>query len=170
MKQNKEITEGWIQDQNKFYLIRKKASAASAIGYALSNPTKNTLKTAYGFICDYSSYLVHSGNDDNEKRLASYRKNLGEIGIVIFGSPKEKSTQDIYKKYNVERIIISRGIYREETYRNLMQLVLELQKVFEGLAEYAQDTGFGSAKAQIKLYGKDRALELSGLTEDEIGD
>jgi len=172
-----EITEGWMQDQNKYYLFRKKDNAAWAIGDALASPTPTTIRIAFGRVSDYNSYLVHGAlgrtkeelnRDPNYSRLQVIRSRLQDICNILYASPNDPQTQEIYKKYGVRRSITQSGIYKKESFSNIALLAIRMQEIFYDLNEYAQQAGFGSAKAISKIKGKDKLLEECGLDEDDI--
>lgn len=167
-EESEEVTEGWMKDFNKVILLRKKDKASSSIGLAMSSPVIENIKIAYGLLSDFSNSLVHTGNENNKTFLELERQKLRDIGMILYSSPTETSLGNLYKKYKVRKVIYKQGIYNEEQFVNLPNLVFVLEKIFQDLNEFAQKTGFGSPSPFSKQIGLKRLIEEAGLTEDEL--
>jgi hypothetical protein len=166
-----EITEGFIQDHNKNVIIELKKQALISLGIAEAMPNVDFVRLAYGTLNSFCGSLTHQDFKSSKEFLEAKRAELLEMGYILNGHDDSLYLSKLRHKYHVNVVQTRVGVRSMHgmEFKNLSYLVSRMRTICTELVEYAQKTGFGSAKAANRIYGGDRIMDAAGLDPRDIG-
>lgn len=161
------ISEDWRKDYEKIILSRKYSRASTSIGVCSSMPTIENVKTAYGYIMDFVTFIPIPSQEKLISQRKTFIDDLDKIGLVLFGKDcKEK--RDLMKKYGVTVNSTRRGVRIVPSLQNLPNLIKALRDILLSAGEFATSAGLRIGLATPRKFGKERILEEEGFKDLEI--
>lgn len=157
------IGEAWRKEFDKLLLSRKLDSASSAIGIASQSPTEQNVRTAYGMICDYITFMP-VGDSKNAAR-AKILAHLDTIGYILYGDKTDKTTLEYLRKFQMGVQYVRQGPRIVAVLTQLPKLVNELRKVLMEANDFAVQSGLRIVLTEKKPKGMKKLDEEEGYEE-----
>ena len=157
------VGEAWRKEFDKLLLSRKLDSASSAVGMAAQNPSEQNVRTAYGMISDYITFMP-VGDEKNAMRL-NILKKLDKIGYVLYGDRGDKTTLNYMKEFEMGLQYVRQGPHIVAVLTQLPRLVNELRSTLMNANDFAVKSGLRIVLTEKKTKGMSKLDEEEGYTE-----
>lgn len=157
------VGEAWRKEFDKLLLSRKLDSSSSAIGIAAQSPTEQNVRTAYGMISDYITFMP-VGNKDNAERKKILAR-LDKIGYILYGNKSDKTTLGYMKEFKMGLQYVRQGPHVIAVLTQLPNLVNELRSTLMNASDFAVQSGLRIVLTEKKSKGMTKLDDEEGYEE-----
>ncbi len=164
------VSEGWKKEYEKFLLSQKYSKVCTLLGQALTEPTLQNAKTAYGTVTDYVcsipiSVLLHSETQKTRDELVA---SLDKIGVALYGDLRNQEVLTTVASMGLGLVCVRTGVQNELRITNIPKVIIETRNILIAAGDFAVTCGLRVSVSERKKRGKDKLLEEEGFENDSL--
>lgn len=160
------ISEGWKKEYEKYLLTKKYYIASDFVSDAITDPTINNIKKAYGVVSNYIS-SIPIGKENIKKERDELFTQLKPAELILFGNPTMTNVVEARKKLGMGLIRIRQGNQYMLQVTDLPLIAIELRNILVNAGDFAVMCGLRISLSEKKPKGKQKLLEEEGFDSFE---
>lgn len=159
----------WKQEYEKMLLSKKYFIASEIVGNAMSDPSMDNIKIAYGMIADFIMQIPIPENKENikSKRKALLDK-LDKLSTAIFGDLSNPAVRNELNDMNIEVSLTRKGLRRIYIISNTIKIATYLRDILIEAGEFATTLGLRITIPIETEGGIEKLLKEEGFDNLEV--